>query len=327
MKRPGTSYNIPDGIVHIIQYAFDGCQLSSVSIPASVQNMEKGIFENCISLQTVTVRWTTPLNIDASIFGGVNLPAAALYVPVGTKARYVADPVWGTFGTIVDTTGIYNPGDTVAVAENKPVGADGKGSMSLSLTIPANSLFSGSFMLTLPKGMKLDLSATHLADSLAAMLSLSITQNADSSWLFTITPLYVRSATEMVYSKIVEIGYTVDKTLANGTYKAVVSDLSFAFDNGTTIEQEEAPVTITVDNTITSIPELIAGTNVYLNNGRLYIQSPVAETVQVYSVGGVLLQNFQKPAGAVNYPVNQPKGAVLIVKGSSGWVKKVVNDL
>jgi len=63
---------------------------------------------------------------------------------------------------------------------------------------------------------------------------------------------------------------------------------------------------------------LQAETFACLNNGTLYIQSPVAETVKVYSVGGVSLYNFQKPAGATNYPVNQPKGTVLIVKGSSG---------
>jgi len=70
--------------------------------------------------------------------------------------------------------------------------------------------------------------------------------------------------------------------------------------------------------------ELQAETFACLNNGTLYIQSPLAETVQVYSVGGVSLYNFQKPSGAANYPVNQPKGMVLIVKGSSGWVRKIV---
>ena len=39
------------------------------------------------------------------------------------------------------------------------------------------------------------------------------------------------------------------------------------------------------------------------------------EIVQVYS---------EKPAGAASYPVNQTKGIVLIVKGSSGWVRKAI---
>jgi len=38
----------------------------------------------------------------------------------------------------------------------------------------------------------------------------------------------------------------------------------------------------------------------------------------------VALYNFTKPAGSVSYPVETPKGSVLIVKGGSGWVKKAI---
>jgi len=74
----------------------------------------------------------------------------------------------------------------------------------------------------------------------------------------------------------------------------------------------------------TGIPQLNAETGAYLYNDRLYVNSPVAETIQVYSVNGVLLCNFQKPAGAADYPLSNAPGSVLIVKGSSGWVKKVI---
>jgi len=62
------------------------------------------------------------------------------------------------------------------------------------------------------------------------------------------------------------------------------------------------------------------------NNGKLYIQSSVAETVQIYLANGVLLYNFQKQAGKTSYQINQFKGTVLIVKGSSGWTRKVILD-
>jgi hypothetical protein len=100
--------------------------------------------------------------------------------------------------------------------------------------------------------------------------------------------------------------------------------LSFEFDNGTIIEQEELPVTITVDNTITGISKLSSETFAFINNSKLCVESPVAEIIQVYSTSGVMLYNIQKPAGNVNYPVNQMKGTILIVKGSSGWVRKVI---
>jgi len=226
--------------------------------------------------------------------------------------------------TVIVNRAVNKP--EVEITDETPVSADGKGSMTLSLTIPANSLFSGSFVLTLPEGVHLDLTVTHLADSLSSALSLTITQNADGSWLFTIAPLTLRSVKEMVYSRIVEIGYTVDATVAKGVHEGVVSDLSFEFDNGTIVEENELPVTITVNTVITGIPDLSAETVVYMHKGNLYIQSPVAETVRVYSISGVLLFNFQKTAGLAHYPVNQSKGAVLIVKGSSGWVNKVIKN-
>jgi len=69
---------------------------------------------------------------------------------------------------------------------------------------------------------------------------------------------------------------------------------------------------------------LNAETGAYVNNDRLYISSPVAEKIQIYSVNGVLLYNFEKPAGKVDHILSNTPGSVLIVKGSSGWMKKVM---
>jgi hypothetical protein len=61
----------------------------------------------------------------------------------------------------------------------------------------------------------------------------------------------------------------------------------------------------------------------YTGNGRLHIDSPLSETVQVYSTGGVQLYNFKKSAGKVSLPINSVQDAILIIKGSSGWVRKI----
>ena len=193
----------------------------------------------------------------------------------------------------------------------------------LSLTIPADVLFSGSFQLVLPNGVQLDLSVTHLVGDLATQLTLNIVQNADGSWTFTITPNGLRSATEMVFSQIMQIGYTVDNTVAAGTYNASINDLSFTFDNGVTITENEIPVQLTVSSQ-TGISDVTVKTNAYLHNGRLYVDSSVAEKITVYSEAGVAFYNFNKQAGSVSYPVETPKGSVLIVKGGSGWVKKAI---
>jgi hypothetical protein len=55
------------------------------------------------------------------------------------------------------------------------------------------------------------------------------------------------------------------------------------------------------------------------------VNSPPAEQIEVYSVSGALLYRAQKASGKATFRLNHlPKG-VLIVKGGSGWVKKVIN--
>jgi len=212
----------------------------------------------------------------------------------------------------------------IVMPDNTQTGTDGKGNILLSLSTPTNELFSGSFRLILPDGVQVDLSATRLIGDLASLLNLNIVQEEDGSWLFTITPIN-ESVNGVDYSQIMEIAYIVNETVEKGDYEAAVRDLSFTFGDGTSITKSEIPIQLTVTST-TGIPNLIAVTSAYISNDQLYIQSPLAETVQVYSITGVLLYNFQKTEGKVSYPINQLKGATLIVKGSSGWVKKLIKN-
>ena len=78
------------------------------------------------------------------------------------------------------------------------------------------------------------------------------------------------------------------------------------------------------DSPITGIRALSPKSLVYISNGILYIESPAAEMVHVYSINGALLHNLQKPAGKVSYLVNKSKGTEIIVRGSSGWSKKII---
>ena len=61
---------------------------------------------------------------------------------------------------------------------------------------------------------------------------------------------------------------------------------------------------------------------VYAVAGTLHVITPAAERVAIWSVDGKLLYSLDKPAGKVSVP-GLSKG-ILILKGSSGWVKKAV---
>jgi hypothetical protein len=62
---------------------------------------------------------------------------------------------------------------------------------------------------------------------------------------------------------------------------------------------------------------------VYASDGSIYINSPVPEQIDVYSIGGALLYRTTKPAGGATINTTRFPQGVLIVRGSSGWVKKI----
>jgi len=83
--------------------------------------------------------------------------------------------------------------------------------------------------------------------------------------------------------------------------------IQFIFDRTTNIE----------------IPKVLPVTIATLSEGILTIQSPAAETVHVYSLIGSLLLNVSKQAGKTSLNLNLSKGTIIIVRGSSGWSKKL----
>ncbi len=81
--------------------AFSDClSLNSVTIPNSVTSIGENAFQGCTNLTKVKVQWTTPLEIDESVFQDVNLAAATLSVLSGYKATYQAADVWKDFGVV-----------------------------------------------------------------------------------------------------------------------------------------------------------------------------------------------------------------------------------
>ena len=56
VKRPGTTYAIPDGVTTIGDYAFSDChELESVRIPDSVTMIGDGAFDGCVGLTSVSI--------------------------------------------------------------------------------------------------------------------------------------------------------------------------------------------------------------------------------------------------------------------------------
>lgn len=104
-----TSVDIPSSVKTILHNAFYDCSnLSTIRIPSSVTSIGNYAFIRT-GLNAITVEWLTPISIPDNIFYEINISAATLHVPSGTKSLYAADPVWGQFGTIVEGSGGGGP--------------------------------------------------------------------------------------------------------------------------------------------------------------------------------------------------------------------------
>lgn len=85
----------------------------------------------------------------------------------------------------------------------------------------------------------------------------------------------------------------------------------------------KATCSVTVTNHVGNLA-VPGGVSVWSSAGRLHVQSPAKETIEVFDFAGKLLLRADKAAGEAVYDLDMPAG-VTIVKGSSGWTRKVKN--
>jgi len=78
-----------------------------------------------------------------------------------------------------------------------------------------------------------------------------------------------------------------------------------------------------VESSRTGIPNIQSEPKVFVSGNTLYLDTPVSETVSVYSLTGNLLYSGAKPAGEAQITLVNIRGNFGIVKGSSDWVRKV----
>ena len=78
---------IPNSVERINNYAFSGCNFTSVTIPSSITSIGDGAFYDC---SQVTMQGTTPPSISASTFSD----NATILVPCSAIDAYLAAPVW-----------------------------------------------------------------------------------------------------------------------------------------------------------------------------------------------------------------------------------------
>jgi hypothetical protein len=96
--KPGTSYEIPASVRYIERNAFSFCNLTSITIPNSVEGIADFAFAGCTDLRNIKLARAIPPRTNFYSFHLVK-NSCTLEVPAGTKAAY-ANSDWKKFSVI-----------------------------------------------------------------------------------------------------------------------------------------------------------------------------------------------------------------------------------
>jgi hypothetical protein len=122
------SIYLPEGVRFIGEVAFkDNQRLSDVVLPASLQEYNSSMFQNCIALERVYCKSAVPpLNVQGKIIdNGLDsdlraVRRAVLIVPRGSASAYRTSDYWKEFGSIEETDAF--PADEEALGIVAPGG-------------------------------------------------------------------------------------------------------------------------------------------------------------------------------------------------------------
>ena len=92
-----------EGLKEIDEGAFEGTDLRSITLPASLDSLGATVFDECNHLASIKVLATTPPKALDNTFSDDVTFACILYVPKGTKELYEAADGWKEFATIRET--------------------------------------------------------------------------------------------------------------------------------------------------------------------------------------------------------------------------------
>ena len=102
-----TSVILPNGLKTLHGQLFQGCPLTSITIPESVNMLENDVF-NSMNMETMKILAKTPPTVFEDTFRNYDL---TLMVPKGSRETYLAAMYWKNFKEIVEfeeDTGINN---------------------------------------------------------------------------------------------------------------------------------------------------------------------------------------------------------------------------
>jgi hypothetical protein len=340
-----TSITIPNSVTFIGYWAFDGCSsLTSFEVewatPLYLDTKDYGYFENAQNCTLVVPVGTVQAYKDAQFWGYFgDIVEASLSVPTsisfGASSESQTVAVTSNVTWTVSTTDSWltvtkGSGEFTATASantstsqrTATITVSGGGlSREISVTqtgaapsepetpevpeTPSEPEVPPTPPVVAPNGVSLDLSSVTMktgdTQKLVASVSPATADNKSVTW--TSSDAKVATVAGGVVTAVAPGTATITVTTAVGGYKATC--------------------TVTVTGSTTGIAKAAEGVAIRAEAGKLYVNSPAAETVYIYSFTGKLLYSATKASGLVIF--DAPSEKMLIVRGTSGWTRKLIN--
>lgn len=98
-----STIKLNEGLQRIDDVSFEGCPISDIVLPASLNQINGSPFASCSNIKSVTVQAVTPPSF--TLGGFPNRANATLCVPAGCKPAYEAAAYWKEFGEIIAPVG------------------------------------------------------------------------------------------------------------------------------------------------------------------------------------------------------------------------------
>jgi hypothetical protein len=283
-----SSVTIPNSVTNIGKSAFSGCSLSSITIPNSVTTIGEGPFSFCGNLESIILEEGNQFYTmdDGVLFNKAKTILIQCLIQAKKEKYTVPDGVIRIGEEAFD----YCETLTSVTIPN-------------SVTHIGGSAFEGTNLAS----VVIPNSVTYLGDR-AFGFCLKL-KKVEVHWS---KPLYRYPSWPIFFDYEGTIVKTAQLIVPKGT-KSLYQTSHIWQDFGS-IEEGD----------YTGIKTINAPFNVYLSDENLHVNSSVSEKIRIYSITGMLLYQTDKPAGEANFNIGNIRDKILIVRGDSGWVKKII---
>ncbi|MCL2323921.1 MAG: leucine-rich repeat domain-containing protein [Oscillospiraceae bacterium] len=317
-----TGINIPQSVAEIGGAAFYNCQnLAGITLPTGITSIENATFYNCNALKTIVL----PENV-------ISIGLSAFYncygltsIIMGHKVTTILD---NAFESCSRLTSITIPESVTTMRGSVFYGC----SSLTSIVIPDNvtSIGTNTFVkCTSLKSVTIGKSVTSIGGEAffnctslkSIIIPASVTNIAEGAFAYCyyLTGVYIESETPPV----------LDGNPFNASSSFSVSKDTLYVPSANAKARYEASnwndffSVITEKKNTTGINSVSYKTTVSIIKGILDVDSPLSETISVYSVNGSLLFEVEKKIGKVSFNIPIIQG-IIIVTGSSGWTRKII---